>query len=220
MIYAYQTVTVRGVNYRESSTPGTFAVRVGASGTAESYPGIVTDETCNSCHGSLRFHGNTRRGVENCVVCHVAGSEDRPNVLPGQSQAPEPDTVAWSVMIHKIHAAADLSVVQDGGAYDLVGFAFGQPLDTGNVVDFSTGVLPAQPLEAAACTTCHATDAWQSPREREDLNIWAIACMSCHDSTATAVHVQLNTVGVGQESCDVCHGEGAAFSVVESHAAP
>jgi hypothetical protein len=221
MIYAYQEVTVDGTAYRETTMPGLYQIRVGSAGDTEAYAGVVTDDTCNSCHGDLRFHGNTRRGIENCVVCHTAGAEDRENVLAGQTQAAEDDSIDWKVMIHKIHAARNLAVVQDGGVYDIVGYAFGQPLDTGNVQDFSNGILPAMPQEAAACTTCHADDSWYDIQERDDVNIWKVACTSCHDSTAAAVHVSLNTgANVGEEGCAVCHGDGAAFSVQEAHAAP
>ena len=120
-------------------------------------------------------------------------------------------------MIHKIHDARDLDVVMNDGIYDIVGFASGQPLTIGNVNDFSTGTLPSMPGGAKDCQACHATDAWKSPVERSDVNIWKVACTSCHDSSATSVHVQLNTLGLGQEGCAVCHGEGAAFSVEREH---
>ncbi len=67
------------------------------------------------------------------------------------------------------------------------------------------------------CTACHAADAWKTPVERTDVNIWKVACTSCHDSNATAVHVQLNTLGVGQEACATCHGDGAFFSIETAH---
>jgi OmcA/MtrC family decaheme c-type cytochrome len=219
LIYAYQEIDVGGTSYRESSLPGTAEFRIGSAGDTPGYIALVTDEKCNACHGDLRFHGNTRRGVENCAVCHVAGMEDRPTALAGQTQAPEPDSMDWNVLIHQVHAAQILSVVQDGGVYDIVGFQFGV-FNEGNVEDFSNGIHPAMPLGPADCGSCHATDAWNTPLERNDINIWKVACTSCHDSVGTMVHVELNTLGVGQEACDVCHAEGAAFSVVDAHAAP
>ena len=220
MVYAYRQFTVNSTTYRESSLPGIFAIRIGSSGSPGFYPGFVTDAKCNGCHGNLRFHGNTRRGVMACVTCHVAGAEDRANVVAGQTQAPEADTIDWKVMIHKIHNARELNVVKEGGKLDIVGFSFGQPANTGSVNDFSTGILPTMPGEARHCTACHATDAWKTPVERTDVNIWKVACLSCHDSTAAATHVQLNTVGLGQEGCAVCHGDGKEFNVEKEHAVP
>jgi OmcA/MtrC family decaheme c-type cytochrome len=226
MVYAYRNVTVGTVTYREVSPPGLVPIRIGSAGTAASYPGYVTDAKCNACHGDLRFHGNGRKGVAGCVLCHVAGAEDRPNVLAGQTQDPAPDTIDFKVMIHKIHSARELSVVQGGGKYDLVGFASGAPAGTGSVSDFSTAFTPVMPNGPANCAACHATDAWKTPVERTDVNIWKVACTSCHDSAATAVHVALNTLANGTggepglESCATCHGAGQAFSVESMHATP
>ncbi|MGD8450801.1 MAG: hypothetical protein PVJ57_03185 [Phycisphaerae bacterium] len=213
MVYAYRQFTLDGTTYRDTSMPGVYAIRVGSAGTAAAYPGFVTDAKCNDCHGDLRFHGNTRRGVENCVVCHTAGAEDLPTPGSG-TQDPAADTIDFKVMIHKIHAARDLYVVQEGGAYDMVGHG-------NRLQDFSTGWLPSMPGGPAYCAACHATDAWNTPEERDDVGIWMVACTSCHDSPAAAVHVQLNTLaGTFSESCAVCHGSGAAFSVETSHASP
>jgi OmcA/MtrC family decaheme c-type cytochrome len=217
MVYAYHQFDFNGVTYRETSAPALAQIRVGSSGTADAHVAVVTDTKCNACHGDLRLHGNTRKGVEGCVMCHASGAEDRPNVLAGQTQDPAPDTIDFRVMIHKIHYAEELSVVQNGGKYDIVGFASGQPADTGSVIDFSDGTLPTMPEGAKQCVTCHASDAWKVPVERPDMNIWKVACTSCHDSSATAAHVQLNTLGIGQEACAACHGPEDTFSVENVH---
>lgn len=204
MVYAYRQFTLGDTTYRETSDPGFFAIRVGSAGGAHLYANLVTDAKCNSCHGSLRLHGMGRKGVANCVMCHVAGAQDEPE----DGDDPAPDTVDFKVMIHKIHAARELTVVQDGGKYDIAGN------------NYSTALTPVMPNGPANCVACHATDAWKTPVERNDVSIWKVACTSCHDSTATAVHVELNTLGVGQEGCAVCHGDGKTFSVERSHAVP
>ncbi len=219
-VYATRTFDSGGVTYREPSEPGLGQFRIGSGGTAAAYAAPVSDTTCNACHGALAFHGNNRKGVAGCVTCHTAGAEDRPNPVAGQTQDPAPDLIDWKVMIHKIHAARELSVVQSGGVYDLIGFAAGQPADTGNVNDFSTGYLPTMPSGPAACTACHATESWTQPPERQNASIWMVVCTSCHDSASTALHVELNSAGVGQESCSTCHGPGAAFSVEQVHKLP
>jgi OmcA/MtrC family decaheme c-type cytochrome len=222
MVYAYRQFTVGSATYREASPPGLMPIRIGSAGVAASYPGYVTDAKCNVCHGDLRLHGNGRKGVNNCVMCHTAGAEDRPNVLPGQTQDPAPDTIDFKVMIHKIHDAEDLNVVKNGGKYDLVGFASGAPSGTGSVIDFSHAFTPVMPDGNENCTVCHATNAWRAPVERSDVNIWKVACTSCHDSTATALHAAVNTTAgsPGIETCTTCHGPGKAFAVDLVHTSP
>ena len=217
MVYAYRLFTIGTTTYRETSTPGLFAIRVGSAGTAAGYPGYVTDAKCNQCHGDLRQHGNGRKGIAGCVLCHTGGTEDRPGPVAGE--APEPDIVDFKVLIHKLHNARQLSVVLNGGRYDLIGF--------GNVlIDFSHDFTPVMPDGNKNCVVCHATDAWKAPVERADVNIWKVACTSCHDSAATAAHVTVNTappVTAGQpgvESCGTCHGAGQLFAVDLMHSTP
>jgi hypothetical protein len=131
------------------------------------------------------------------------------------------------VMIHKIHQARELSVVQNGGKYDIIGFAQGQPATTGNIIDFSTAFTPVMPNGNENCEKCHATDAWKSPVEVANVNIWKVACTSCHDSDAVAAHVALNTwdndsdpTTPGIEGCATCHGDGKEFSVEKMHTSP
>jgi len=225
-LYAYRNIVVDSVTYRETSDPALFPIRIGTAGTAASYAGFVTDDKCNSCHGSLRLHGSGRKGVAGCVLCHVAGSEDRAIAVSG-TQDPAPDTVDMKVMIHKLHNARELSVVRAGGKYDIIGFASGQPSTTGSLIDFSTAFTPVMPDGNMNCEKCHATDAWRNPVEVENVSIWKVACTSCHDSVAVAAHVALNTWDddadpstPGVESCATCHGSGQAFSVENMHASP
>jgi hypothetical protein len=53
---------------------------------------------------------------------------------------------------------------------------------------------------------------WTKPSTR--------VCLSCHDTEATFGHAQLNTWGSVSgsiETCGVCHGENAQFSVERVH---
>ncbi|MGE3172398.1 MAG: hypothetical protein AB7O97_07200 [Planctomycetota bacterium] len=68
---------------------------------------VVAMGNCNQCHTELRAHGDNRNNVTNCLLCHTAGSEDRvtdPATTPGV-------TIDFKVMIHKIHAGAQLPSV-------------------------------------------------------------------------------------------------------------
>ena len=212
-VWAYRNFIFENNSYRETSPPGLAAARIGSAGALASYSGIVTDAKCNACHGDLRFHGNGRKSVTECVLCHTAGAEDGPTPAAGQTQDPANDTIDMKVMIHKIHDAQNLTVVLDGGKYDLVG-------NGGNVSDFSTDLLPTMPDGPKHCVACHATDAWFDPIPNANVNVWKVACTSCHDSASTAVHAQLNTLGVGQEGCEVCHGVGKLVAVQDVHATP
>jgi len=206
-MYAYQEIVVGETTFRESSLPTTVDVRIGSSGPLEAHAEIVNDTSCNACHGNFRIHGNTRRGVKLCVLCHASGAEDTVTTEPG---APEPDTIDFKVMIHKIHNARELDVVKSGGAFDLGGFG-------GRLLDFSTGLLPTMPGGAKHCDNCHGeSDAWKAPTERDDVSIWMKVCTSCHDASSTVAHVNAQTFE-GVESCTVCHGEGSAFAVELVH---
>jgi len=44
------------------------------------------------------------------------------------------------------------------------------------------------------------------------------ACTACHANQSALAHAQANTDPKLGESCDVCHGTGAAFDVDQVHA--
>jgi len=212
-----------GVTYREATLPALRDVLVSTGSvtatTIEPHAAIVSDAKCNSCHLDLRFHGSGRRGVQGCILCHTSGAEDRARSGAGVFEAPEPDTIDFRVMIHRIHIARELTLVQEGGVYDLAGFS-------GTPEGFSTGDLPAMPGGARNCGNCHSNDAWKNPTERSDVRIWMKTCTSCHDSPEALAHVGVNTVGTtttgnpattAQEACAVCHGPGAEFAVDKVH---
>ncbi len=119
----------------------------------------VADETCNSCHEQLAFHGGSRRNVKLCMLCH-------------NKQTWDPDTgntVDMKVMIHKIHRGADLPSVLAGIPYQLIGFQQ-------TVHDYSHVVFPQ---DIRNCTRCHDAGSpeghiWYSRPNRD-------ACGSCHD---------------------------------------
>ncbi len=192
LVYATRRFNFEGTNYTETSPPSLAAIRIVSGGTAASYPGFVSDAKCNACHGDLRFHGNTRKSVTECVLCHTAGGEGAGH-----------DPIDFKVMIHKIHDARNLAQVIAGDKF----------LD-----NFSTGLLPTMPLGPRQCDACHATDAWMSPVERNDVSIWKVVCTSCHDTNAVAIHAQLNTLpGTISEACATCHGPGTAFAIDQVH---
>jgi hypothetical protein len=44
------------------------------------------------------------------------------------------------------------------------------------------------------------------------------ACTACHLNLSAFAHADVNTDPKFGESCDVCHGTGAAFSATQVHA--
>lgn len=133
---------------------------VPAGGAAASRFETITDDGCNRCHGKVQAHG-TRQGVQLCITCHSPQTSD-----PETSR-----TVDFKVMIHKIHAGAELPSSQTGEGYFIVGFG-------GSVHDYSRVAFPWQGGVRAACTVCHTgkdADAWKS---RPTL----ATCTACHDN--------------------------------------
>lgn len=205
-VYAYRNVTVPPTTqpvYRETSEPALANVRVGSAGTAVAYQDIVNDAKCNACHGDLAFHGNGRKSVQECILCHTAGAE-------GNSSSTDPvlQTVDFKVMIHKIHAGRGLDAVANGATSA-----------------WENAWLPSmRPEGPRNCKACHAdnSNAWNTPIENTDVRIWKVACTSCHDDSATEAHVDLMTLNAGAasgwvESCTVCHGTAGPYPVAKMH---
>ena len=147
---------------------------------------VIKTATCNKCHDNLHLHGETgRKSVEVCILCH-------------QPQSIDPDTgntVDMPVMIHKIHAGAQLPSVVAGGKYVIIGNAQ-------SVNDYSDIGFPS---DLRSCTTCH-----ESGKGAAQENAWLkanrAACGACHDNVNFATgenHVDLPQVSDNQ--CSTCH---------------
>lgn len=176
---------------------------------------VVSNEQCAACHGgTIRAHGEQRIGVEYCVFCHNVNETD---ISRRPDDALPPVTVNFKEMIHKIHRGHDLV-----SGYTVYGFG-------GTTHDFTEVGFPG---DESKCTICHKDGTYDLPLPSEAVStVVAVddmivsetlpesaACTSCHDSAMTAVHAALNSdFGTGAESCAVCHGASAAFSVEEVH---
>jgi len=131
---------------------------VPAGGTAQRLE-TVTDAACSKCHGFVQAHG-TRRGVQFCITCHSPQTGD-----------PETDrTVNFKVMIHKIHAGADLPSVRQKIPYFIVGYS--GPLDWSNVS------FPWHDHGVRHCTVCHSGQDADNWKTKPTLT----ACTACHDN--------------------------------------
>ncbi len=201
--------TYTAVMYGRRSTPiagasepvmtGTFDFAFGVDSPVVPYAGTITTDKCNACHGRLAFHGNQREGIESCLACHTAGTQDG-----GTSES-----VDFRIMIHKLHNAQNLTNLP----YELNGF--------GGIDDFSHLLISSMPGGAAECQVCHANDDWKTPPVRPNMRTWMSACTSCHDAATTAAHADMMTTpGTFDEQCMFCHGDGTLFSVESVHETP
>ncbi len=104
-----------------------------------------------------------------------------------------PTSVYFAEMIHSIHASG----TEATNVYSV----------NGTTWDVT---FPRQDGGVAACTACHGDNtAWQTPSEH--------ACITCHNSDADQGHAALMTDDTYGETCDVCHGAGADYSVESVH---
>jgi OmcA/MtrC family decaheme c-type cytochrome len=185
----YSSRTFEGVQYAADPR---FHFRPDAEPVSELRE-IVTTDTCNHCHDSLRVHGGSRFELGLCVACHVDGMND-----------PESgNSLDFKQMVHKIHRGANLPSVKAGTDYRLVGYG-------DDVHDYSDVVFP-QAMEN--CTTCHRggadSDRWKTHMTRD-------ACTSCHDRTNFAATTPPgfvdHTAGEVTDDtlCSGCHHEGRA----------
>ena len=164
---------------------------------------IVTQETCNSCHGELAMHGGGRIDTQYCVTCHN----------PGSSDANSGNTVDFSVMVHKIHRGEMLHEVVNGGEYAIWGYRDSKH-------DYSGVVLPQ---DIRNCTNCHSEEVTTTPQASNwYLNPTKEVCTSCHDNLDfTIAGTEPNGHPGGPQSdnslCANCHGPNGGFPIKENH---
>jgi hypothetical protein len=171
---------------------------------------VVDDEKCENCHSNLSLHGSNRHNATSyCQTCHRWDETDERVRLEGV-----PESIHFKYMVHKLHMGSEL----DRG-YVVYGYR-------SSVHDYSHVEFPG---DLRNCESCHVDDSYELPVPDVALptyapaDYWdvlsptASACMSCHDSLDVAAHVQANTSELG-ESCNLCHGSGAAFDVEKVHA--
>jgi OmcA/MtrC family decaheme c-type cytochrome len=173
---------------------------------------VVSQENCNGCHGAIALHGTIRQNVQYCVLCHNPNGDDSPfrpaDKLPVES-------IHFKTLIHKIHTGEDLA-----NEFTVIG-------RNGSVNTFNEVTFPG---DRHNCVKCHLEDTQQlpvpkgvlvskSPRDyiNPTMQPATAACLACHGSQEAASHALINTSTLG-ESCSVCHGPNAEFSIDKVHA--
>jgi OmcA/MtrC family decaheme c-type cytochrome len=189
---------------------------------------VVATANCNNCHAKLSLHGENRNQVEMCVLCHNPSENDisvRPNAVVAADKALPPQSVNFALMIHKIHTGENLASFNQ--TYTIVGYG-------GSHNDFSDVRYPAMgPTGAtgdtAKCYMCHVSGSEQVLPVGKNAVLdpqgllspapaTTSACTACHLNLDALAHAQQNTDARFGESCDVCHGAGAAYGATQVHA--
>jgi OmcA/MtrC family decaheme c-type cytochrome len=164
---------------------------------------VVDLAKCNKCHETLALHGGQRFKIEECVICH------NPGATFASVEGEPDDNIGMKWMVHKIHTGEELT--RD---YSIDETSFNEVL---------------YPGDRRNCEACHAAGTYQvplpdgvlpseTPRDYyTPMQPTAAACMSCHDTKPAAIHAYTMTTVLG-ESCEVCHGNDAEFSVDKVHA--
>lgn len=170
----------------------------GATGSISSR-NMVTEGTCNNCHGELALHGGGRVDTAYCVTCHN----------PGSSDANSGETVDFKVMVHKIHRGANLPSVINGGEYAIWGYRDSKH-------DYSGTHLPQ---DIRNCTNCHDDSNAATPDAKNWLQQPTMqACGSCHDDVNFATGAgHLAGAQADNSECQTCHGESGFSSVRSNH---
>jgi OmcA/MtrC family decaheme c-type cytochrome len=203
---------------------------------------VVATANCNDCHVYLQGHGARRNDTQYCVMCHNPSDTDastRSSSSVASDTTLPPQGINMPLMVHKIHTGENLKT-QFGQDYIVVGFGgshhdFGAAFASVPASISNTGVrYPAMGptgavQDTAECYMCHTSgseavlpigkNAVADPQGLENpAPAVTSACTACHLNQSTYAHAASNTDAKFGESCDVCHGTGAAFSATQVHA--
>lgn len=221
-IYTGWNYTVDGEGFREVGD-AVFDFLLGNSSTLTPRA-LVSRENCNQCHADLQAHGGLRRNVTLCLLCHTAGAEDGNN--PAVAGGTPGVSIAFEVMIHKIHSGEHLPSVQGIGVftsgpqegqldysvparpYQIMGFR-------DRLIDFSHVAFPAWPnLNIAMPRDAGYAALGPDERAKEDaVRTGVTSCFVCHgdpDGAGPLTEPAQGPVAYSQPSrgaCGACHDD-------------
>ena len=181
------------------------------------HPVEVTTANCNQCHYSLSAHGGLRNETQYCILCHNPNATDQ---AQRPASAGPPQGIDFPVLIHRLHEGDQAPAGGQMTPFVVYGF-------NGSKNDFSDVQFPG---DLRDCAKCHVNNSQQLPLPVTRLPVQnpqafyspmgpaSAACTGCHTSKDTAAHTQIMTSPTLGESCAVCHGTNADFSVDQVHA--
>ena len=203
---------------------------------------VVPLSNCNNCHANLQVHGSLRNNTEYCVFCHNPSDTDalrRAMASNPADKAAPPQAINFALMVHKIHTGLNLQanynqdyvVVGFGGSHNSFGVAFASvPASIPNTGVRYPAMGPTGAVQdTAECYVCHVNGSeavlpiGKNPVVDPQglLNpapTTTSACTACHLNQSAFAHAASNTDPKFGESCDVCHGTGAAYDATQVHA--
>jgi OmcA/MtrC family decaheme c-type cytochrome len=197
---------------------------------------VVLQSNCNNCHVALSLHGGLRSNVEYCVLCHNPSNTDfttRPSSTVAAYKAQPNQGINFNLLVHRLHDGVNAATNPGGPPkYPYVVIGHG-----GSTSDFSGILFPVMgPMGNATymqdCSVCHTKSSEQNLpvglNPVQDPQGWiqgatgnpvqpvSSACSGCHVGEGESAHFLANTDVLG-ESCAVCHGSGAQYSVDSVH---
>ncbi len=208
--------TVKAQTVRDVGFNQILPFAVGGSGV-EPPPVEIAQQDCNACHYRISAHGTIRQNVQYCVLCHNPNATDAAQRPAAQSPA---QSIDFPVLIHRLHTG---ETAEEGGQmtpFIVYGF-------NGSVNNFSEVLYPA---DLRDCGKCHVNSSSTPPvpatriavnNPRDYINPTpptVAACTACHTAKDASAHGSLMTSPTLGESCGVCHGQSADFSVDKVHA--
>jgi OmcA/MtrC family decaheme c-type cytochrome len=214
----YKLYLIDNVEYRDVAND-TYDFLLGNATTIE-HREVVKVENCERCHIDVRAHGGNRKDINNCILCHVSGAEDKNeptvhNGTPGVS-------VDFRVMIHKIHSGEHLPSVngvatnQDGSRnYDAPPTPYIVLGNSNSVNDFSHVPFPVWPnLTFPMPRDQGYTALTSSQKAQEDLIRTGVThCQKCHgdpDGTGPLTAPAQGNLAYDNSSrraCGACHDD-------------
>lgn len=205
---------------------------------------VVADAKCYACHATITAHGGSIRGVQYCALCHNGNLSNDTQVARFETGSIVASSMDLKILIHKIHRGQALvqPYVIGGFPGPTVANPGGTPINYGTVVypgdkldckachlpgtdllTFAPGLLPstARTWTGTENPADDVNDFCDSPFFTLSATVrtppQTAACTSCHDANYTAAHAATMTTQAGVESCQTCHGTGAAYGIERFH---
>lgn len=181
------------------------------------HPVEHVQQNCNACHYRISAHGTIRQNVQYCLLCHNPNATDAAQRPADQNP---PQSIDFPVLIHRLHTG---DTAEAGGQMTpFVVYGFNHSKN-----DFSDVRYPA---DLRDCSKCHVNSSDDPPipesriavnNPRDFINPTpptTAACTACHTAKDASAHAAVMTSSTLGESCGVCHGQNADFSVDKEHA--